>query len=179
MQAIIEALKGTPWWVYVLFFYLLSIGLKTLKPRVISLKKMFIIPTVFTVWTLYTMFSKFSHLSSIAIWGISLIVAILIGWSLSRKINIQTDKKKGLIRLPGTAITLILILLIFGTKYFFGYLYATDPLAQDTPVIFISDFITSGIITGLFLGKALSLWQKYVKVSHYERKKQEKKASFR
>jgi len=59
MDTLIKALQGTPWWVYVLFFYLLSLGIKALKPRVISLKKPFLLPGVFLVWSLWNLNNNF------------------------------------------------------------------------------------------------------------------------
>ncbi|NGX37998.1 MAG: hypothetical protein K1000chlam2_01167, partial [Chlamydiae bacterium] len=59
MELVINALTGTPWWVYLLFVYFLYVGIKSLKPRVISLKKILILPLILFVWSLYGLIVKF------------------------------------------------------------------------------------------------------------------------
>ena len=49
-MTIADFFTHTPIWVYVLFVYLVSRGIKGLKPGDVNLKTLAIIPIVFTVW---------------------------------------------------------------------------------------------------------------------------------
>jgi len=164
----INALKGTPWWVYALFIYLVVVGIKTLKPQVVSLKKIFILPLIFIVWSLWTLGGKLSLALDLSLWTGSFILGILIGWGLTRSSKIKADKKKALIRVPGGSLTFVLILVIFATKYFFGYTYATDPGASTNFSVVAADLVTSGIITGMFFGKPLCYLFKWRNSSHQD-----------
>lgn len=161
MKTMIEFMNQTPWWVYFVFVYLVILGTKALKPRVISLKRMFLLPLFFALWSIYSLYTLFNGPLDIVYWAISIILGIAIGWTITVSVEIQADKKKFLIRLPGTCSALIFVVLIFAVKCFFGYLYATDPLLQKNVNIYTADLITSGLITGMFVGKALCFWRKF------------------
>ena len=51
-------MRGAPWWVYVLFIYVVSIGIKSTKPRTVSIQKVLLIPLLFVVWALYGIYGK-------------------------------------------------------------------------------------------------------------------------
>ena len=169
MEALISALKGTPWWVYVLFFYLLFIGIKALKPHVFSLKKIFILPLIFAVWSIWQLIAKYQSFFDIVIWATFIFIGYIAGWGLTQHLKIRADKKKLLIAVPGSYLTLILILVIFGTRYFFGYYYATH---QETgPMIHMANLIAKGLITGMFVGRAAAMLKKFAKAIHKKLKK--------
>lgn len=170
MEAIIEALKGTPWWVYILFFYLVYIGIKAMKTQVVSLKTVFILPVLFLVWGLYNLIERKELIAilEISTLTITFIIGIVIGSLLMATKEIQADKKKHLLTFPGGPLTLILILLIFATKYYFSYMYALDPTAFKDRDFVLTDLSSSGIITGVFVGRALCLLRKYKKAPHSE-----------
>ncbi len=158
----INALKGTPWWVYALFIYLVVVGIKTLKPQIVSLKKIFILPLIFIVWSLLALGGKLSLGLDLSFWIPSFILGIFVGWGLTRSLRIKADKKKALIKVPGGPLTLVLILVVFGVKYYFGYTYATDPEARMNFNTVAADLTSSGIITGMFFGRLfcyLSKWR--------------------
>ena len=161
-------LKGTPWWVYALFSYAILTGIKAMKPRVIPFKKIFILPSLFLAWGLYSFSTKITATLDIAIWLPFLVLGVLTGWKLTSFSKIQSDKENALIKLPGSAQTLVLILLVFSTKYFYGYSYATDPGLKGNFIFVASDLISSGSITGIFLGRVLNIWQKWKNSAHIE-----------
>jgi hypothetical protein len=53
IDAIRDALRETPWWVYVLFIYLVKRGLAVRRPAVHAFARLIIVPALFTVWGLY------------------------------------------------------------------------------------------------------------------------------
>lgn len=161
-----EFLSQTPWWVYVIFIYLFIVGKKALHPRVIPFSKMLILPLFFAVWSAYSLYTVFNSPLDIVYWAISIILGAAIGWIMTAPYEIKADKEKFLIWLPGTRSTFVLVMVIFAVKYFFGYLYATDPHAQKNVYIYSIDLITSGFITGMFIGKALCLWSKFKTADH-------------
>lgn len=155
LQQIYNAALQTPWWVYVLFIYLVKIGFEASKPTVVSLIKMFILPVIFTAMSIHTIMTSFQIAPTVLItWVGSIIIGCLAGWILVRNQEIQIDRQHLLLHLPGTWLTLIFVLIIFASKYYFGYELAADPqLIHQTGFEFSMLFV-SGACTGLFIGRA-------------------------
>ena len=154
IQTIRDTLLQTPWWVYVLLIYLIRIGIRASKERVISFKKLLILPVIFTAMSVHTLVSSFQIDLSLGLsWLISIFLGGLVGYLLIRKHNIKVDRKNLLIQTPGTWITLVLVLIIFASKYYFGYELSVDPgLIKQTAFEFSMLFV-SGVCTGLFIGR--------------------------
>ncbi len=154
IKTITDAALQTPWWAYVLFVYLIIVGVKASKTTIVSARKLFILPIIFTVMSIHTVFTSFQiDATIIFIWIGSIIIESLIGWVLVQHQKIQIDKTHLLIQLPGTWLTLILVLVIFAAKYYFGYELSVDPqLIKQTAFEFSMLFI-SGACTGLFIGR--------------------------
>jgi hypothetical protein len=169
MKSIFEALSHTPTWVYILFVYLLWVGFKASKTRIISLKKLFIIPAIFTYMSINTLVTAFNiQIFEVSVWSSSILIGISIGWiDVYRKYTqIKVDKQKHLIEVPGTWVTLSLILIIFTSKYYFSYELAVDPTLSNQTWFEVSMLTVSGICTGLFIGRLLSYLYKYAKSNH-------------
>ncbi len=167
MAFIFEILKETPWWIYGLFCYLVTLGLKATKRRTIPLKQLFLLPSIFTLWSLYSLATKFqTNIYLSTIWALSILAGYYLGWGLTRPQKLQADKKRRLIVLPGSWAPLISFLLIFSGKYFFGFTYATNPDASHSLAYLGPDIGLSGILTGIFLGKLLCIWHKYKFCEH-------------
>lgn len=168
MSIIIGILKGTPWYVFLIFALLIKKGIEALKTRVVSLKKLFILPFVLLIWSLYSLFTnRICGFSQIAIWILALATGSIISWNIFKSLTIKADKIKALIALEGSSSTLIMSLLIFITKYFFGFYYATHQNNYSAIVVFL-DLFSSGIINGMFIAKACAILNKYIKTQHLD-----------
>jgi len=154
MDSIWQILTHTPWWVFVLFFYLLKVGIDATKPRVVSMKKLFILPAVFLAISINSLISSFSiGLLTLAVYATSLAIGIIGGWALVRNLNLHFDHKHHLVKMPGSFVPLILVLTIFSTKYYLGYLIATHPEIVQKVEFTLFQLAVSGLCTGLFLGR--------------------------
>ncbi len=161
MELLIEIFKQTPWWVFLLFVGLTLIGLRATQQRVITVKKIWLLPLVFTVWNLAWLNERVQgHYSLIVFWLIGLTVGGFFGWLMVRRWKIKAVPSDS-IAIPGTWSTLILILLVFAVRYFFIFNYETHPEAASH--LFLSDALISGTITGIFIGRAIELILKYRK----------------
>lgn len=162
-----DALKGTPWWVFALFVYLLIVGIRAMKPVSLSLKRMnlfILLVLVFAGWTIYSFISRHGVEIGKILMGISsFLVGSIVGWLIGRKAKISIDHTEKKIRLPGSILPLILILLMFGLKYFFAYTYATDPAAKESALVTAFDILSTTLIAGIFFGRFLSLFTRYFK----------------
>lgn len=155
MAQILQIISNTPLWVYILFIFLINIGIKASKPSEVSLLKISILPVIFTYLSFHSLISQTSvSTSNITVLMISLIVGVFGGILQSKKIGYSYNRKTKKIESPGTWTTLILILLIFVTKFYFGYMIAAHPSILIKNHMFdVSYIFICGICSGLFIGR--------------------------
>jgi hypothetical protein len=160
LEAFIEILEETPWWVYIIFAYLLIVGFKASHRRRIPFGQVFFLPALLALWSFYGLTQRWQgNWFDAGYWIIALSCGAFLGWWLIRHWHVHVDREHHTITLPGTWMTLILALLIFAIRYSFGFYYATHPKIPHP--VFIADLLVSGIITGIFIGRALNLWNRY------------------
>lgn len=169
MNTVYQALVHTPWWVYALFFYLLKVGLDATKPHTTSIRALFIFPSTLLLLSLNSLIRSIQSSSlSFFLYTTTLIIGMAAGWALVKNKNLQFDHKKGIIRLPGTWVTLSIILIIFTTKYYFGYSLATNPSLIENPQFEFSMLGTSGTCTGMLIGRLLCYLYRKKTAPHFD-----------
>lgn len=169
MEAVWTALTNTPTWVYLLFAFLIWVGIKASKTRVLPIKKLLILPAIFIYMSTHTLLTSFAiHLIDVSIFAATISLGILIGWFeiYRNRAQIKVDKQQHLIQLPGSWMTLVLIIIIFASKYYFGYEMDVDPELLDQRWFEYSMLSASGICTGILIGRALCYFYKYQNSSH-------------
>jgi hypothetical protein len=146
MDAIISTIAGTPLWVWAVLAYLIFVGIKALHTRVVFIPKLFIIPSIL-------LFMKYKiFLSGNAPLYISFILlGLFIGFILCMKAPMKIFKKTKSVELPGSPVTLVLLLFFFAIKYTFGYLHSAMPDVAEHYTFL--DLAISGSFTGYFLGQ--------------------------
>lgn len=167
MQFAIETIAGTPIWVWLLLAFLLFIGIRALRPTTASFVRLAILPIVFLVWGLSGFATTYGYRpSGIAVWLVALLLGFVLGLFAAHSIEIRADKERGLIRLPGNALNLVLILIIFSTKYTLGVIAGIRPSITGEMLFMATDVGMSGWLTGLFAGRLFGLWRKYQAAPH-------------
>jgi hypothetical protein len=61
--------------------------------------------------------------------------------------------------MPASPTNLVLVILIFVTKYYFGVQVGMDPSLVDDPQFVALDLGISGILTGMFIGRFCAYWR--------------------
>ena len=79
---------------------------------------------------------------------------------------IRADKTRGLVRVPGGVLTLVLIVSIFVTKYAFGFLHATQPRSFAGLSFWLPEVALSGMLAGMFIGRFAGLLRLYQAAPH-------------
>ncbi|MCI0381522.1 MAG: hypothetical protein L0207_00495 [Chlamydiae bacterium] len=163
MEKFWEIISGAPWWIYLIFIYLVIIGIQSMKPRTISIKRVVLLPLLFVAWSFYGLYEKvlLGFSSLIFPWIIFLALGAYLGVKEVYFWHFHKDHQKGTITIPGNYSTLVLILLIFILKFSWGYIYAAR---TEIPYwIYLSDIITSSLVTGFFVGRAAFFFKSYQK----------------
>jgi len=167
MPPILQIIAGTPVWVWVLFAFLMFLGIRALRPATSPLWRVAILPSVFFVWGLYNLVALYGLTLQRALpWAAALLVGTLVGMRIAGRQPIRADKTRHLVHSSGGPLTLVLILLIFSIKYVFGFLHATQPGSFIEPRFWLSELALSGVLAGMFIGRFAGLWRQYRAAPH-------------
>jgi hypothetical protein len=162
MNSILSIIAGTPLWVWLALIYLLIRGIIALKPRKISIYKIFILPTIFLYLALNGLFLTQNFVSFVSLVRcLSLFAGTFMGFVLTKNVVIRADRKNKLIKIPGSPFTLFLVLGIFCIKYYFGFKSATDPVFAQTMTFILSKTISTGLLSGTSIGRAARYFYTY------------------
>jgi hypothetical protein len=154
MEFFLETLEGTPWYVYVIFLYVIFVGFRAMRPRKIAFRKVLIIPVLLALWSITGLYDRWDHsFLSIALWIVALGAGTSIGWSMTRPSQFHVDRNKSTITIEGNRWMIWLVLAFFVIRYCFGYYYATTPFIPPRSVCL--DFAVSGALVGVFVGRAV------------------------
>lgn len=157
METIWEIVIHTPVWVYLLLIYLIFIGIKETKSRVIKLPRIFIGPTILSALSIHTLMTTVLEAGYLIIgsWILGIVFGGILGWWQMKRLRIQVDKKRFLIHIPGTWSSMCVLLTIFAARYYLGYEQATNPILTEQLGFKVSLLAVMGICTGFFIGKSI------------------------
>jgi hypothetical protein len=161
METFIQILTHTPWWVFVLFAYLISRGVRAMRPADVSPYQLALIPALLTGWGLYDLTRRYGFdIAALAPWLLALILGAAAGAAILSGAPLRGDRARGLIHRPADFTVLPLILLAFGIKYSFAVTAAMSPDLLQNTFYRLADLVASGLFAGIFVGK----FARYMKV---------------
>lgn len=155
---LIEILRRTPSWVFVLFFVLLGLGYFQSKDRVISRSKVTMLPAAMLLLSFYGVLSAFGITPlTLAAWLTGVAVAGWFGLKTAKMCRASFTKETALFAVPGSWLPLSLMMAIFFTKYAVGVILARKiPIAGDLTFIGSVSLIY-GLISGVFFARAMAI----------------------
>ena len=157
-----QTFKGPPLWVWPLFVYLIARGIIAFKPRIMPLKKIFILPSVFFFLSIQRLVSNINFLTCL-VWLLSIIIGAFLSFVIFKNIQVGADKKNNLLKLPGSYSTLVLILISFSIKFYFWFIIAKDPILLKDSMFFYRYILATSLSFGMFLGRTLLYFYKFKK----------------
>lgn len=157
---IIEILKYTPKWVFGLLIFLIVLGVKQSNDR--AVKKLMILPLPLGMVFL-SFFGAYSSFGlapmPIGLWFIALVgISYAVAEYFPVK-GVSFDSAKESFFIPGSWLPLILMMVIFFTKYVVGILNALQPSIIVSTGFVIGCSLVYGIFSGLFAVRAISMWR--------------------
>lgn len=160
-EFITGVITHTPVWVWVLFIFLISRGIKARKPAIVTLEKLAIIPAIFLIWDIYdlVMFRKLT-VATCTLWGAGLLAGAALGYLLIKQVNTARAAQPRSIYRQADYSALPFMMLAFGVKYVLGVMTAVSPETLQQPGMSAFAIITGGIFAGVFVGK----FTRYVRV---------------
>jgi len=130
-----------------------------LRPSVRDVGKTWITPSIFIAWGLAGLFRRPADFSYVAMhWGVAAVIGVILGSPGGMK-KMLVDRPRQLVRLRGSVLPLLRILIIFGAHYALQVAAAVHPENRET---FLGwDIYVSGASAGYFFGWSLRFLRAY------------------
>lgn len=161
INIISRIVSGTPFYVWIIFIFLITRGINASKDGELSFSKMFIMPFIFIVWGLEKLFTSFSYL------GISMIaytafigLGILVSYFLYSRYRKLYIKDSSVFR-TGSYLPMTIMMTNFFVKYLLNVAMSVNPVLYNTLFFNILYSLLSGFSVGLFIGGILQAYNAY------------------
>lgn len=144
--------QHTPWWVFAVLALLIATGVQALRPRVVPVWRLLIVPAIFIAWGILGVTQRSFGAPMLAVdWVAAGAFAAAIGWVTTRFDGLSFTAD-GAVSVPGSPLPLVRNAVIFVIRYGLGVgaAFAADDAARAQLVMF--DVIVSGLMTGYFVG---------------------------
>lgn len=151
----LDMLRGTPLWVYAVFFVVTYYGVIACFRNYQSKKSLQITPIVFVVFSLVSIASSHGAVVQLLVYALGLFGGSFLALRFYSYSNIERDEG-GLI-IAGSIRVLAVYWCFFAWRYYNGYQAAMYPeLVNEVSVKFLSS-LGGGLINGLIVGRCLRL----------------------
>jgi hypothetical protein len=113
-----DILRGTPWWVFLLAAVLVWLGLRSLRPRVTTVVRVLVTPTVFIAWGLASLTAGGgSSLTLALVWLLAAGAGVAFAALTVRMKELLVDRVHRLVLMPASPLPLVRNVLVFSAKY--------------------------------------------------------------
>ena len=153
---LIEILKHTPRWVFVLFLVLVALGYSQSRDRTVSRRRAAVLPAVMIALSFSGMLSAFGAAPfGIACWVAGFAAAIAIGIRTGGPHGVKFSAETRTYSIPGSWVPLALMMAIFFTKYAVGVIQGRQLAISAEPLFIALVAFCYGIYSGLFAARVI------------------------
>jgi hypothetical protein len=155
---LLEILKRTPTWVFVLFLVLLALGALQTRPRELRWSRVALMPAIFlplSLWGVWTAFGPQALAFGAWLAGIGAAVALNHYARVPRQVSYTAQTR--LFRVAGSWIPLAMMMAIFFTRYATTVAMAMQPALTAAPLFAAGVGAAYGLMSGSFLARALRI----------------------
>jgi len=161
---LIEIIKRTPSWVFVIFVVLLIMGYKQSKDRTINRGQVLILPVAMIGLSFYDVMSAFGvgHPIGLVSWLAGIFIAGLLSIRFPSPAGVSYSAMDRSYTVPGSWFPLFLMMAIFFIKYVVGVILARKlPVANEQIFIAAVGF-SYGLISGIFFARTFVICRSQV-----------------
>ncbi|MBV8657146.1 MAG: hypothetical protein JO142_04900 [Burkholderiales bacterium] len=156
---LIMILQHTPIWVFALLALVLRLGFNQTRPRTVTLQRATVLPLVMLGLSVVGIANGFGTATAFAAWAGSLLAVVSLASFVLPQRQAQYDPLRRLFTLPGSWLPLGLIIAVFSIKYAVGATLAMHPTLHGDIRFVVVVSLLYGLTSGIFLARALQLWQ--------------------
>lgn len=148
-----QIVQHTPLWVWGVLTILIVTGLQALRPRVLPVWRLFVVPAIFIAWGVSSIAVRATAVPALGYdWAAALAVGTAIGWITVRLHRFAFEDGARIVRVPGTPMPLIRNASIFFARYGLAVAAAFAAGSAAQGQLLVADVSVSGLATGYFLG---------------------------
>ena len=153
MEQSLIIVQHTPWWVFLVLAVLVVTGLQALRPRVVPLWRVLIVPAVFIVWGVTGIAQRAAAAPVLAIdWIVAVAVGFAVGWATTKLDGVLFGAGGSSVQVPGSPVPLVRNAVIFILRYGLAVSVAFAATDAARAQFVFWDVLASGATTGYFLG---------------------------
>ncbi|HZX84721.1 MAG TPA: hypothetical protein VFF19_14225 [Reyranella sp.] len=147
-----QIVVNTPLWVWPLLLFVLWLGWRGLKPRVISPARLAILPLIGLGTSLAGVAQSLQPGLALAGWAVALLVAFPLGWTIGMRRAVRLRPEDGQLEVAGGWFALGFGISIFAVRYTLGVLSGVMPGLRLEPLWIVLSGSVGGIVTGIGVG---------------------------
>ena len=153
-EFLIGVVTHTPVWVWVLFIFLISRGIKARRPATVTLERLAIIPAIFLIWDIYDLVVyRTLTPGTVALWTAGILAGAALGYFLIKQAVITRAEAPRTLYRQADYTALPFMMLAFGVKYVLGVMSAVSPQTMQHPAMSALAIVSGGVFAGVFIGK--------------------------
>ena len=155
---ILEILKRTPLWVFVLFVGLLFLGYAQTRTRSLPVWRLSMLPAAMVGFSLYGFISAFArNTAAVAGWSGALLAvsALIVAADFPRGVTYSRETRS--FTVPGSWIPFAIIMTIFFSRYAVGVTLVMKPAWREATLFASAIGAIYGLSSGFFVGRALTM----------------------
>jgi hypothetical protein len=152
MPSFFQIVANTPLWVWPLMAFILWLGLQGLRPRVIPVWRLAILPAVGLATSLGGVVRSANPAGGAAGWGLALLALLPLGWAFGQRRPVRLRPEDGKLEIAGGWFALLFGLSIFAVRYAMGVLFGVLPALRGEPLWIHLSGAVGGLVAGLGIG---------------------------
>jgi hypothetical protein len=169
-QILMQILRGTPNWVYLLFVGLIALGYLQSRPRELAPVMLAVLPAALGVFSLSRVLAVFGPaLPGLAAWAAGTAAALLLNRALKQPAGARWSAATGTFHVPGSWVPLALMMAVFFARYALAVSLVMAPGLAHSAVFAIAASFAFGLLSGMFLARALWVWSQRSEQSVFNR----------
>lgn len=158
---ILQILKHTPAWVFVLFAGLVALGYWQTRTRTLSVPRVLVVPFAMAAFSIYGVLSGLGATAAVlAQWMVALLVAVGLFLVAGTGRSATYVPATRTFTVPGSWLPMVAILVIFFLRYAVNVGLALDAALRDSALFIGAAAVAYGASSGFFAARAIGIVRK-------------------
>jgi hypothetical protein len=152
MPSFLQIVANTPLWVWPLMAFILWLGLQGLRPRVMPVWRLAILPMAGFATSLGSIAQSVDPAVAATGWGLALLAFLPLGWAFGQDRPVRLRSEDGKLEIAGGWFALGFGVSIFAVRYAMGVLFGVMPALRAEPLWIHASGAVGGMVAGIGIG---------------------------
>src|SRR5262245_19256691 len=152
MPSFLQIVTNMPLWVWPLMLFVLWLGLQGLRPRVIPVWRLAILPVVGLTTSLAGIVQSMDPAAAATGWSLALLAFLPLGWTFGQGRPVRLRPGDGRLEMAGGWFGLLFGVSIFAVRYAMGVLFGVLPALRAEPLWIHASGAVGGAVAGIGIG---------------------------